>query len=211
MKNTRRCRHVCAVVPEKIISPPATLIQDARRSKSRTRSTKELKQKPFLSAAKIVVKPGRFLVAEVGLYVARVVEVKRSRGKWFVIVDGGMHHHLAASGNLGQTIKQNYPVALLGKLDCQSEGTFDVVSPLCTPLDVLVRNVPLPQPEPGDLFGIFQSGAYARTASPLDFLGHAAPPEVWVEAGSTHLIRVRGNFDDPLRDQRRLQPLVTDG
>jgi diaminopimelate decarboxylase len=159
------------------------------------------KQEPLLHGTRMVVEPGRFLVGEAGIYVARVIDVKTSRNKKFLIVDGGMHHHLAASGNLGQTIKRNYPVALLNRLDCSAEETVDVVGPLCTPLDVLARGVKLPKAEVGDLVGIFQSGAYARTASPSGFLSHPTAPEVWVENGTDRIIRRRGKHEDFLRDQ----------
>ncbi len=150
---------------------------------------------------KFMVEPGRYLVGEAGVYVARVTEIKVSRGKKFLICDGGMHHHLAASGNLGQTIKRNYPVAILNKLDRPAASAVEVAGPLCTPLDVLARNVELPEAEAGDLIGVFQSGAYARAASPLGFLSHATPPEVWVERGESRLIRRRGEYDDYLADQ----------
>ncbi len=143
---------------------------------------------PALCEVKFVIEPGRFLVGECGLYVARVLDVKQSRGKTFAIVDGGMHQHLAASGNLGQTIKRNFPIALLNKLDCDPSNPIDVVGPLCTPLDTLARNLSLPQVSIGDLVGIFQSGAYARTASPLGFLSHPAPAEVLVAGGTARLV-----------------------
>jgi diaminopimelate decarboxylase len=150
---------------------------------------------------RFVVEPGRYLVAEAGVYVTRVIDVKTSRGKKFVILDGGMHHHLAASGNLGQTIKRNYPVAILNRLQTSTREEIDLVGPLCTPLDVLAREVTLPAAEVGDLVGIFQSGAYARTASPLGFLSHPTPPEVLVDKGQFRLIRARGAnadyFDQP--------------
>jgi diaminopimelate decarboxylase len=130
-----------------------------------------------------------------------VIDVKVSRGKKYVILDGGMHHHLSASGNLGQTIKRNYPIAVLNKLELPSEETVEVAGPLCTPLDVLARGVTLPLIDVGDLIGIFQSGAYARSASPLGFLSHPSPPEVWVDCRSHRLIRRRGEFGDYLRDQ----------
>jgi diaminopimelate decarboxylase len=152
----------------------------------------EIETDSAFSGTQFVVEPGRFLTAEAGVYVTRVNDVKVSRGKKFVIVDGGMNHHLAASGNLGQTIKRNYPVTLLNKLKVPSSEIVDVVGPLCTPLDTLARNVELPTAEVGDLFGIFQSGAYARSASPLEFLSHPSPPEVWVDQGQHHLIRERG-------------------
>jgi diaminopimelate decarboxylase len=159
------------------------------------------KDELLLSGTRFVVEPGRYLVGECGVYVARVNDVKISRDKKFLILDGGMHHHLAASGNLGQTIKRNYPVAVLNKLNEPAQETYEVAGPLCTPLDVLARNVSLPRTEVGDLIGVFQSGAYARSASPLGFLSHATPPEVWVEGSSHRLIRRRGEFGDYLRDQ----------
>jgi diaminopimelate decarboxylase len=152
----------------------------------------EIESDSLFSGTRFLVEPGRFLTAEAGVYIARVNDVKVSRGKKFVIVDGGMNHHLAASGNLGQTIKRNYPVALVNKLSAPNAEVVDVVGPLCTPLDTLARNVELPSAEVGDLFGIFQSGAYGRSASPLAFLSHPAPPEVWVDAGRHRLVTERG-------------------
>jgi len=155
---------------------------------------------PRLEGTEFLVEPGRFLVAESGVYVSRVIDIKVSRGKKFLIVDGGMHHHLAASGNLGQTIKRNYPVAVLNKLETPGAETVDIVGPLCTPLDVLARAVDLPVVEEGDLIGVFQSGAYGRTASPLGFLSHPTPPEIWIEHSQHSLVRSRGEFADTLRD-----------
>jgi diaminopimelate decarboxylase len=155
-----------------------------------------LAEDEVFSGTEFLVEPGRFLVAEAGVYLARVNDIKVSRGKKFLILDGGMNHHLAASGNLGQTIKRNYPVALANKLDSPAAETVDVVGPLCTPLDTLARGVSLPEASIGDLFVIFQSGAYARAASPLNFLSHATPPEVWVNSRHHTLIQPRGNFAD---------------
>ncbi|MCX6043818.1 MAG: type III PLP-dependent enzyme [Chloroflexi bacterium] len=156
----------------------------------------EYKDEPALRNTHFMVEPGRFLVGEAGVYVTRISDIKISRGKKFVIVDGGMHHHLAASGNLGQTIKRNFPVAILNKLDQPTDTMVDVVGPLCTPLDGLARAIELPQPEIGDLIGVFLSGAYARTASPLGFLSHPTPPEVWLAHGQARLIRRRGTYQD---------------
>ena len=164
--------------------------------------TRELENDPLLLGTRFIIEPGRFLVAEAGIYVTRVNEIKVSRSKRFLIVDGGMNHHLAASGNLGQMIKRNYPVAILNKLHCPHAETADVVGPLCTPLDVLARAMQFPHAELDDLVGVFQSGAYARTSSPMGFLSHPAPPEIWVEQGQHQLIRRRGEFDDSLQDQQ---------
>lgn len=167
----------------------------------------EIEQNKAFGKTEFVVEPGRFLVGEAGVYVARINDIKISRGKKFLILDGGMHHHLAASGNLGQTIKRNYPVALLNKLSSPVTETVDVVGPLCTPLDTMARNVALPPAEVGDLFGIFQSGAYARSASPTGFLSHPTPPEVLITDQTAELIRERRDFSQHLGDQRVAEAL----
>jgi diaminopimelate decarboxylase len=172
----------------------------------------ETRRDPHFTGTRFLLEPGRFLVGEAGIYVVRVVDVKDSRGKKFVIVDGGMNQHLAASGNLGQTIKRNYPIANPGKLRTPADESVDVVGPLCTPLDTIGRAVALPKCEPGDLIVILQSGAYARTASPLGFLSHPTPAEVLVEDGQHYLIRSRGHVEDGLRDvlvPSSLEPLPT--
>lgn len=161
----------------------------------------KMNEHPFTANAKGIVEPGRFLVAESGIYVTEVLEVKESRGKLFAICNGGMHHHLAASGNLGQTIKRNFPLAVLNKMNRPSHGTYQIVGPLCTPLDTFGRNVALPEIEPGDLIGVFQSGAYGRTASPQGFLSHATAPEILTRDGSVELIRRRGEPKDWTADQ----------
>lgn len=124
--------------------------------------------------ARLVVELGRFLVGEAGIYVARVLERKVSRGEVFLVTDGGLHHHLAATGNFGQVLRRNYPVALGNRLAASELEQVSVVGPLCTPLDVLAHKVTLPKANEGDLVVIFQSGAYGATASPQAFLGH--PP-----------------------------------
>lgn len=160
-----------------------------------------LKDDPMFAGTRFVTEPGRFLVGEAGVYVVRIIDIKVSRGKKFLVVDGGMNHHLAASGNLGQTLKRNFPSVILNKVHTSPSETVDVVGPLCTPLDILQRSVILPKAEVGDLIGIFQSGAYARTASPLGFLSHPSPPEVWADQGRDFLIRRRGKHEDCLEDQ----------
>ncbi|HRO27129.1 MAG TPA: pyridoxal-dependent decarboxylase, exosortase A system-associated [Luteimonas sp.] len=125
----------------------------------------------FGPQARLVIELGRYLVGEAGIYVCRVLDRKISRGKVFLVADGGMHQHLAASGNFGQVMRRNYPIAVNGG-GGQSEKA-SVVGPLCTPLDLLGDDVELDRSaEPGDLVVVFQSGAYGRTASPRQFLGH---------------------------------------
>jgi len=130
--------------------------------------------------AHIVIELGRYLVGEAGIYVARVVDRKVSRGQTFLVVDGGLNHHLSASGNFGQVIRKNYPVAIGNRMASGERETATVVGPLCTPLDLLADRMELAIAFPGDLVVIFQSGAYGASASPHGFLGHPAPIEVLV-------------------------------
>jgi diaminopimelate decarboxylase len=133
-----------------------------------------------LAGARVSIEAGRYLVGEAGVYVARVTDRKISRGQVFLVTDGGMHHHLAASGNLGQVIRKNYPVAIGNRMAATTLETCSVVGPLCTPLDILADRMDLPAAIPGDLVVIFQSGAYGLSASPVGFLGHPVAREVLV-------------------------------
>jgi diaminopimelate decarboxylase len=134
--------------------------------------------RPNFPEARIVVELGRYIVGECGIYVTRIIDRKESRGKTFLVVDGGLHHQLAASGNFGQVIRRNYPMALGNHMDEEPTDTVSVVGCLCTPLDVLATDLPLPKAEIGDLVVVFQAGAYGLTASPTRFLSHSPPVEV---------------------------------
>ena len=130
--------------------------------------------------AKVIVELGRYIVGEAGLYVSRITDRKQSRGQTFLVTDGGLHHQLAASGNFGQVIRRNYPLAIGNKFVAEPTETASVVGCLCTPLDLLGDRCELPAAEIGDLVVVFQSGAYGLTASPTAFLSHPAPIEVLV-------------------------------
>jgi diaminopimelate decarboxylase len=133
-----------------------------------------------LPEAALVVELGRYLVGEAGLYVCRVIDRKVSRGEVFLVTDGGLHHHLAASGNFGQVIRKNYPVVIGNRVQGERREVASVVGPLCTPLDLLADRMELAEAREGDLVVVYQSGAYGLTASPTAFLGHPAPAEVLV-------------------------------
>ena len=137
----------------------------------------ELERK--LDGPAIVMELGRFLVGEAGIYVTRVLDIKESRGKLFAVCDGGLHHHLAASGNFGQVLRKNYPV-VAAKHRERGAITVDVVGPLCTPLDILGSGVEFAGLEVGDLVVVLQSGAYGATASPIGFLSQPGFAEVLV-------------------------------
>ena len=123
---------------------------------------------------------GRWLVAEAGVYLMRVVDRKVSHGETFLVTDGGLHHQLAASGNFGTVIRRNYPIAVAGRFGREAVETVSVVGCLCTPLDRLGDQVGLPRADVGDLIALFQAGAYGASASPAAFLGQGPALEMLV-------------------------------
>ncbi|HTT13480.1 MAG TPA: pyridoxal-dependent decarboxylase, exosortase A system-associated [Burkholderiaceae bacterium] len=143
----------------------AQLVQRARRE---------------LGGVRLVIELGRYLVGEAGIFVSRVIDRKFSRGEVFLVVDGGLHHHLAASGNFGQVIRKNYPVCNGTRVFGGPRETVSVVGPLCTPLDLLGDRVEIGAANTDSLIVVLQSGAYGLTASPTRFLSHPEPVEVLV-------------------------------
>ncbi|NNM21475.1 MAG: pyridoxal-dependent decarboxylase, exosortase A system-associated [Gammaproteobacteria bacterium] len=133
-----------------------------------------------MPGVQVVLELGRYLVGEAGVYICRVIDRKVSRGKTFLVTDGGLHHHLAASGNFGQILRKNYPVVVANRMGSAKTEKASVVGPLCTPLDLLANDMDLAVAEPGDLVAIFHSGAYGASASPQAFLGHPPVAELLV-------------------------------
>lgn len=143
---------------------------DALTAKKRFRNTR------------LLLETGRYIVGESGFYLIRVLRIKQSRGARIAICNGGMNHHLAACGHLGTVIHRNYRIfkALSAEADGE-ERSFEVVGPLCTSIDTLGRGVTLPGLQPGDVLGVHCSGAYGLSASPVNFISHRPPSEVFAE------------------------------
>jgi diaminopimelate decarboxylase len=133
-----------------------------------------------LAASKIIIELGRWLVGEAGVYLTRIVDRTESRGKTFLVTDGGLHHMLAASGNFGQLLRRNYPVAVASKFGAPAEEEASIVGCLCTPLDILADEVMLPAADVGDLVAVFCAGAYGLSASPQAFLSQTRAKEVMI-------------------------------
>ena len=160
---------------------------------------------PRLDGCRFLFELGRYLVADAGVYVTRAVEVKETRGKTFVVTDGGMNHHLTATGNMGQVFRKAYPLLNLTRMGgVPGEEGIAVAGPCCTPLDMFGNNIPLAAPEVGDLIGVFYSGAYGYSASNLGFLSHPSPAEVLLWHGEAHLLRPGGRPEDVLEGQEAL-------
>lgn len=147
---------------------------------------------PRLSSSRLVLEMGRYLIGRYGVYVARVTEIKETRGKRFAILDGGMNHCFPATGNFGQLVKKNYPVSnLTNQGDGDESMKHEIVGPLCTPLDSMARSLELPKADVGDLVAFNNCGAYSYSASPLLFLSHKTPLELLVHQGELTVARRR--------------------
>ncbi|MEV0456326.1 type III PLP-dependent enzyme [Catellatospora methionotrophica] len=149
---------------------------------------------------RLLFEAGRFLAGRAGVYVTRVRYVKESMGQRFAVTDGGTHHHMAAVG-VGSFVKRNFPVVALSNPDAPATGPWQLTGPLCTPNDLIAKDVALPDLAPGDLVGIARSGAYGPSASPVLFLSHGHPAEVLVHEGTAYLVRDRDEPADLLRQQ----------
>jgi diaminopimelate decarboxylase len=158
---------------------------------------------PGLAGTRRMFELGRYLVADAGVYVTRVVDVKQTRGTTFVVTDGGMNHHLTATGNMGQVFRKAFPLANLSRLRAPG-ATVTVAGPLCTPLDIFGTKIELAEPRVDDLVGVFYSGAYGYSASNLGFLSHPTPAEVLLHEGRLHVLREAGAHDGVLAGQAGL-------
>jgi diaminopimelate decarboxylase len=142
---------------------------------------KTLAERPkILAETEFAIELGRWLVGEAGVYLTRIVDRKESRGKTFLVTDGGLHHQLAASGNFGQLLRRNYPVSIAGRFGAQPNEEVTITGCLCTPLDLLAEEAMLPRAEVGELVAIFCAGAYGLTASPQEFLSQPRVRETLV-------------------------------
>ncbi|MBP2706800.1 type III PLP-dependent enzyme [Microbispora sp. RL4-1S] len=154
---------------------------------------------------RVIMELGRYLAGRCGMYVVRARYVKRSKGEWFVVTDGGMNHHMAAVG-VGSFVKRNFPIRSIDRHGELADRMYTVTGPLCTPDDVLGRRVALPEVRPGDLIGVERSGAYGPTSSPVLFLSHGYPAEVLVSGATAHLVRHRDTVGDLLGRQVLVDP-----
>ena len=168
--------HDCELDLDSLSDSLASVFRDARASHG-------------LEHTRFIIEPGRYLVADGGLYAARIIDIKTSRGTAFIILDGGMHHNIAPTGHFGQIIKRNFPIAIANRIQEAPVMEYHIVGPLCTPLDTMGRNVMLPRAEIGDVVVFFQAGAYALTASPVRFLSHPEPVELMVEDNHVRVAR----------------------
>ncbi len=134
----------------------------------------------LLATTRLSLELGRWLVAESGVYLSRVIDRTESCGETFLTTDGGGHHLLRATGCLLERNRGNYPIAIANRFDGPPDEQVTVTGCLATPFDVLGDEVMLPRAEPGDLIAIFCAGAYGLTASPQAWESRPPAREVLV-------------------------------
>ncbi len=172
-----------------------------------------------LARTRFLVEPGRYLVSEAGVYVARVLDVKQSGGERFAILDGGINHALLPiTANSYRALLVPGPGraddqggAVSGAVDGDVEGAARgaapsadevlVGGPLCTSADLSAARIALPGVAPGDLVALANSGAYGLSASMVLFLSRAWPAEVWIDDGVAQVVRERTRPEEVLRGQ----------
>ncbi|HHQ6539143.1 TPA: type III PLP-dependent enzyme [Serratia fonticola] len=138
---------------------------------------------------RLIMELGRYIIARAGIFVTAVRDIKSSKGKTFAICDGGSNCHGAASG-LASAIRKNFPIKRLGASnDTEHTEDYMITGPLCTPTDLIGDSVTLPRLQAGDLVGVFHSGAYGLTASPVNFLSFGQPAEVLIDGDTAIQIR----------------------
>ncbi|MGB3967351.1 MAG: diaminopimelate decarboxylase, partial [Planctomycetota bacterium] len=146
------------------------------------------------------VELGRYLAAPAGLYLTRVLYVKQSGGRTHAVLDGGLHHHAAATG-FG-TILKRAPLLVPAAEPLRAGTPVTLGGPLCTPADQFAEDLPIGPLQAGDLVAVLHAGAYGLSYSPHSFLGHPTPAEVLVDGTAARIVRDRGLPADTLRGQR---------
>ncbi len=161
---------------------------------------------PFLERAdaRLILELGRYLTSDAGVYLTRVVELKESRGERYIITDGGINQFIRPV-----LMRVDHESGVVNKLDRAPSISAKVVGPLCTPIDVTVREMEAPEDVAiDDLVGIMNAGAYGYSMSPQLFLSHPTPAEVLVLDGELIEARRRGTYDDLLLNQEHFPGTV---
>lgn len=157
----------------------------------------------------LIFESGRYLTAEAGVYVTKVLYKKCSKGTQYIICDGGSNFH-AGSAFLGRFVRNNFPFHTIPDNDCKN--VVNIVGPLCTPTDVIGQKVEVNCfLQSGDYVIIEKSGAYGLTYSPLKFLSHDTPLEVLIDGKKVYIMRERGTAEDCLLGQNFLAAVDNNG
>ncbi len=155
-------------------------------------------KKYFLDSCQFFVESGRFIIGPAGSFICKVIDKKESRGKNFLLVDGGTNCGPTSYTN-GRFLRKNPLITVLGKRKSSVTFITDIVGPLCTPTDFLAQNICFPfEVNIGDYLLIKNAGAYGYSAASKDFLSHFYPEEILINSESVELIRKKSCLENLL-------------
>jgi diaminopimelate decarboxylase len=138
---------------------------------------------------------GRFIAGRSASFLVTVDNVKMNHGKMFAVTDGGTNCNASAIGS-GQVLKRNFKITNVSGRAEDKTNVYNISGPLCTPDDLLGRDVEIQEIREGDILAVSATGAYGPTASPALFHSHGYPAEVIHNHGKMVLIRRRDTADD---------------
>ena len=141
---------------------------------------------------KIIVEPGRSIMGDAGILLTKVIYVKETETKKFVIVDGGMNNLIRPA------MYGAYHHPLLVNIESQEKETYDLVGPICESSDVFAKNIQLNKIKKDNYIVFLSAGAYGRSMSNSYNL-HSLAGELLIENGKIIQIRKEINFKDLLK------------
>jgi len=144
---------------------------------------------------KIVLEPGRFIVGNAGILVTKVLYLKRSRTKSFVIVDAAMNDLIRPA-----LYQAHHEILPLRKTSRRSMRKFDIVGPICESGDFFAKNRKISIPCEGDFFAIMSAGAYGFSMA-SNYNSRPRVSEVMVKGNRFEVIRKRESYQDLVRGE----------
>jgi len=163
---------------------------------------------------RIILEPGRSIIANAGILLCRVQYLKKSGQKQFVIIDGGMHTLIrpALYGSFhfvwpARVSRMHEPATREQEMDLPGLDMCDVVGPICESSDFLAKDRRLPPLVRGDLLAVFSAGAYGMTMA-SHYNSHPLPCEVLVSGSKARVIRARETYDDLVAGEMESTPLL---
>ncbi|WP_313119755.1 diaminopimelate decarboxylase [Proteiniclasticum ruminis] len=154
-----------------------------------------LLEKEDLLPVKIMIEPGRSIAATAGVTLYEVGSVKKTfGGMHYVFVDGSMADHIRTA-----LYDASYTAKLTERMMDPPEDTFRITGKACESGDILVKEIRLPLPRPGELLAVFSTGAYHYSMA-SNYNRLTKPPVVFVKDGSSRLVVRRETYEDLIRN-----------
>ncbi|HEY2663390.1 MAG TPA: diaminopimelate decarboxylase [Candidatus Binataceae bacterium] len=149
---------------------------------------------------KLITEPGRVLVGNAGILITRVLYLKETDVKRFVVIDGAMNDLIRPV--LYEAYHSIEPVE---RRSASKTVTADVVGPVCESGDFFAREREMPEPRPGDLLAVMSAGAYGFVMA-SNYNSRPRPAEILVDGHDAQVIRERDTFEDLIRNERIVEP-----